>query len=166
MINLVPAICPCCGGQLELDDNMKKAICKYCNNTIIVDEAIEKFKTDSHGNLKISGIKDIDKYIEEANKYFKINEYKNAIARCNDIQSLDSFNDFAFIMKIKCFLGIIGDINEYEEKIKNEDYDSWVNGYAIQALNNKIDDYEITNHSKEYILKELGQENIDKIQKV
>lgn len=56
MINLVPAKCPNCGAQLKLDDNMKRAKCSFCKSTIIVDEAIEKFKTDSKGNLKVSGI--------------------------------------------------------------------------------------------------------------
>ena len=36
MVNLVPAKCPSCGAQLELDDNMKRAECSFCNTKIIV----------------------------------------------------------------------------------------------------------------------------------
>ena len=35
-VNLVPAKCPSCGAQLELDDNMKRAECSFCNTKIIV----------------------------------------------------------------------------------------------------------------------------------
>ena len=36
IVNLVPAKCPSCGAQLELDDNMKRAECSFCNTKIIV----------------------------------------------------------------------------------------------------------------------------------
>lgn len=166
MVNLVPAICPCCGGQLELDDNMKRAECKYCKSTIIVDEAIEKFKTDSQGNLKISGIKDQDQLLDEANKYFKAQDYKKALNRYDALLNLDTFNPTLITMKIKCMINIIGDISVYDRKLKTGNEEAWIYGYALKEMNSRINTLNKVNNSKEQILDELGEKNLNKIRKI
>ena len=76
MINLVPAKCPNCGAQLELDDNMKRAECKFCKSTIIVDEAT----------------KDYSDKIETARKYMKLKKYGDAERVIDNVLKEDELN--------------------------------------------------------------------------
>ena len=124
MIKLVPAICPCCGAKLDLDDNMKRAECIFCKNTIIVDDAIEKFKTDFKGNLMVSGIKTLDQLIEEAKKYYKVGDYDKAIETSDKIFELDAFNEDAIVTKTNSLLKIWDNIEGNEEKLKYDDYNA------------------------------------------
>lgn len=38
--------CPSCGGALKLDSSKEKVVCGYCGNEIIIQQAIQKVKTD------------------------------------------------------------------------------------------------------------------------
>ena len=40
---LVPAICPKCGGALEVDDSQEAAVCKYCSTPFIAEKAINNY---------------------------------------------------------------------------------------------------------------------------
>ncbi len=40
---LVPAICPKCGGSLEVDDSQEAAVCKYCSTPFIAEKAINNY---------------------------------------------------------------------------------------------------------------------------
>lgn len=42
---IVPAICPSCGGTLRVDSGKEAAICEYCNNAYIVQDAINNYNT-------------------------------------------------------------------------------------------------------------------------
>ena len=42
---IVPAICPNCGGQLEVDNSHDAAVCKYCGTPFIVEKAINNYTT-------------------------------------------------------------------------------------------------------------------------
>lgn len=44
-MSLVPAKCPECGGDINIDQNKKVAICEFCKQPFIVEEAINKFNT-------------------------------------------------------------------------------------------------------------------------
>ena len=91
MVNLVPAKCPSCGAQLELDDNMKRAECKFCKSTIIVDDAIEKYKLEISGNVKVSGIQGESDKIDIARKYIKLDKYEEAQKIINEILEKNPF---------------------------------------------------------------------------
>lgn len=106
MIKLVPAKCPCCGANLELDDNLKKTECKYCKTTIIVDEAIEKYQIEVAGKIKISGIQDDDDKLEIAKNYIIIKNYAKAKETLEDILEKNPFNINAvkMIMEVNILL--------------------------------------------------------------
>lgn len=161
MVNLVPAKCPCCGGQLELDDNMKRAECKYCRNTIIVDEAIEKFKTDSQGNLKISGIKDQDKLLEEARKYYKLKRYQDAIDTCSNIISIDAFNDDAFALEFKSAFEQLKSKGNLVEEIRNGNDKFWNLALKLKKFYAMMQDVIKANNSKDYIYNEIGEDLLE-----
>ncbi|MBQ6521059.1 MAG: hypothetical protein IJI14_20315 [Anaerolineaceae bacterium] len=42
-VKFVPAACPKCGGQLEVDPSQEAAVCKYCGTPFIVDKAIQNY---------------------------------------------------------------------------------------------------------------------------
>lgn len=92
MIKLVPAKCPSCGAQLELDDNMKKAKCDFCKNTVIVDDAIAKYKFEISGNVKVSGIKDYSDKLLTVKKHLKAGKYINAKDSLEKILEDDEYN--------------------------------------------------------------------------
>ena len=91
MVNLVPAKCPSCGAQLELDDNMKRAECKFCKSTIIVDEAIQKYQVELKGNVKVSGIQGESDKIDIAKKYIKLDKYEEAEKILNEVIEKNPF---------------------------------------------------------------------------
>lgn len=42
-VKFVPAICPKCGGQLEVDPAQEAAVCKFCGTPFIVEKAIQNY---------------------------------------------------------------------------------------------------------------------------
>lgn len=55
-MSLVPAKCPECGGNINIDPNKKAANCEFCKQPFIVEEAINNFNTTynitNHNNIK------------------------------------------------------------------------------------------------------------------
>ena len=56
---LVPAICPKCGGTLEVDDSQEAAVCKYCSTPFIAERAINNYV--SHHNTYINNATIVNK---------------------------------------------------------------------------------------------------------
>ena len=54
-VKFVPAACPKCGGQLEVDPTQEAAVCKYCGTPFIVDKAIQNY------NIQHAHIDHVDK---------------------------------------------------------------------------------------------------------
>ncbi len=42
-VKFVPAVCPKCGGQVEVDPSQEAAVCQYCGTAFIVDKAIQNY---------------------------------------------------------------------------------------------------------------------------
>ena len=102
MKKLVPAKCPNCGANLKLDDNMKKAECKYCQATIIVDEAIENYKIDVSGSkVKIDKSDTLGNYYKMAESAYESDNKKEAEDYCNKIIEEDINNYKAWFLKGK-----------------------------------------------------------------
>lgn len=124
MIRLVPAKCPNCGAQLELDDNLKKTQCKYCRTTIIVDDAIEKYQVELSGKIEVEGIKNRNDFLKQAKKHFKVEEYEKAKEYLNKIIQEDKFDIEAYSELIKCDI----------ELLKQKDYELYAS-----TMNKKVD---------------------------
>ena len=84
MVNLVPAKCPNCGAQLELDDNMKRAECSFCKSTIIVDDAIAKYKVEISGEVKVDGIVGKEELLKNAESKIKVGRYDDGFKDYRD----------------------------------------------------------------------------------
>ena len=42
---LVPAKCPECGGNINIEANKRAAICEFCKQPFVVEDAINNFNT-------------------------------------------------------------------------------------------------------------------------
>ena len=78
MIKLQAAVCPQCGGQIEVNPKLEKTICQYCGTTILVDDAVQKYKIELSGKVKVDGVKNRDDFLEQAKKHFKVEEFLEA----------------------------------------------------------------------------------------
>jgi DNA-directed RNA polymerase subunit RPC12/RpoP len=47
-IKLIPAVCPRCGGNLRLPDNLQKAFCTYCGTEILIGKTDAKQKVECY----------------------------------------------------------------------------------------------------------------------
>ena len=55
-MKLVAAVCPSCGAKLNVNPNEETVVCKYCSSTIIIQDAIAKYKIEISGNVEISNL--------------------------------------------------------------------------------------------------------------
>ncbi len=61
-IKLVPAICPQCGGTLEVDPGQDTAVCQFCGSQVIIEKAINNYNVQNahidhadHVSIDMSG---------------------------------------------------------------------------------------------------------------
>ncbi len=57
---LVPALCPKCGGILQVEDSQEAAVCQYCSTPFIAEKAINNYITQQNT------------YIQNASNAYKI----------------------------------------------------------------------------------------------
>lgn len=46
-VKFVPAVCPKCGGQLQVDPSQEAAVCQFCGTPFIVEKAIHNYTIQS-----------------------------------------------------------------------------------------------------------------------
>ncbi len=141
MVKLVPAKCPSCGANLELDDNLKRTECEFCKTTIIVDEAIQKYQIELKGRLKVSN--DYSGKIETAKKYIKLKEYGNAKRVIENILEEDELNLEALKIKVELNIkaeSIIGSIYTDNFDFKKEREILELDSSVVEYIENLISD--------------------------
>lgn len=72
----VAAICPACGGQLQLDDSLEKGFCQYCGTQIIVQDAIHGVKIE--GPVQVMGISTLETELRNVSAYIKLGKLEDA----------------------------------------------------------------------------------------
>ena len=55
-MKLVPAKCPNCGANIEVDALGTATQCNYCKSAILVDDAIQKLKVELEGSVEIKNL--------------------------------------------------------------------------------------------------------------
>lgn len=53
---LVPAKCPQCGANIEIDDSKDAGICEYCGTAFITEKAINNYYTTNHINANVVNV--------------------------------------------------------------------------------------------------------------
>lgn len=147
MIKLVPAKCPNCGATLELDDNLKKTECKYCNTSIIVDDAIAKYKIEVSGEVKVDGIIGKNTLLDQAKKHMAIGELEAAEVI---LRQIISGHDRFDIEVYACLLQVLA--REFAFNEEDQDMSElFMEDYVVKAFDETAgryredDDYENNN---------------------
>ena len=107
-------------------------------------------------------MKEVEKILEDANKFYKIQEYQQAINTCNYALSLEPFNNDIYIMKLKCFLKFVEPVDDLENKIKAGDKIVWHNCRGIEYVYNDFCKIMDANDSKDYMYEKIGNDKIEK----
>ena len=121
-MKLTAAKCPSCGASIEVDRNEENTICEYCKSNIIIEDAVQKYKIELSGKVKISGIKDNDDRLKDAINYYELDEFKNATATLNTIIADEPFNIEAHIWLVKTNVKQFCQLYEENEFESDSDY--------------------------------------------
>lgn len=82
-MSFVSVKCTHCGGRIELDDQREKGFCMYCGSQIVYKEAFQNMELS--GEVPIKGIADLEKLLQNAETFVKLEEYKKAAGILLDI---------------------------------------------------------------------------------
>jgi len=100
-VKLVPAKCTGCGATLRVDARESAAICPYCKNAYIVDQAINNYNVKVDGNLhvgsaiiNVSGVS-VDNLLKRAKDFASRGDFKRALDYCNQVLDIDFNNKMA-----------------------------------------------------------------------
>lgn len=106
-MNLVPAICPQCGGQIEVDKTQEAAVCKYCGTPFIVEKAINIYSTTVTNNnsfegatINVSGA-NIENLLKLANNALEAGNGEEAINFCNKALEIEPEKSEAWYIKMR-----------------------------------------------------------------
>ncbi len=77
-MKLVSAKCPSCGANLKVNKNDETIKCEYCQQNIIIDDAIACYKLKISGIVSIDGISTNSDLIKSGNELISIGEYLQA----------------------------------------------------------------------------------------
>ena len=99
-MELKDAKCPNCGGQLKLDPNLEKGICRYCNTEILVSEAIHRYK------VEVDGIATIKSSMVRASNQLADGDYDGAMKTFKHIIEIDPENSEAYYEMFRCSVDI------------------------------------------------------------
>lgn len=75
----VKAKCTNCGGSLQVDSEKKAAICPFCNQAYVVEDAINNYITNIHANVvNITDDRSANARIKAAEAFLKLGEWDKA----------------------------------------------------------------------------------------
>lgn len=111
MIKLKDAKCPSCGANIQVNDKLSNTICQYCGSTVLIEEAIEKYKIELSGKVEVDGIKGRNSKISLAKKHMKLNEWYLAKNILLELVSEDPFDTEAYINLVKTDLNLLKDMS-------------------------------------------------------
>ena len=150
-MKLVAAKCPSCGASIEVNEKSETTKCKYCQQAILIEDAIAKYKLEISGEVEIKNLPKIDNYLKKANRNFKEKNYDDAYKDYNEVLTLDPDNTLALIRYSICktYLnnGIDFKLDHLQTTFKNvvellkkqEKYDEIINDY-INDVCDVVDD--------------------------
>lgn len=78
---LIPAKCPQCEANVELDKNLETAFCSYCGTKIIIKDIVKKIKIVNNPSL--------ENYLKLADRYYEQGEYKDALENYNSALKIE-----------------------------------------------------------------------------
>lgn len=136
---LVPAKCPQCGGNIEVDNSNEAGICKFCGTPFITEKAINNYNTYITNNfagatINVAGA-NVDNLLVLAKNAEEVNNYDDAKNYYSRILEIQPNNCDALIGK-----GISALYSSNLNDIKSNE----LIGYINKALDYKKNEPEIT----------------------
>lgn len=107
-MKLIPAKCPSCGANIDVDRSLKFTKCQYCGTEIVVEEAIENL-------LKVE-LKDsptLENYLKLGNRYFENLEYEEAYKIYCKAEEINPDNPIVVLRRGLCRTMIV-DYNHFD----------------------------------------------------
>ena len=71
-------------------------------------------------------MKNVENFLEDAKKFYKIKEYQKSINSCNSALNIEPFNEDAASLKVKCLLTYLIEDENLESKIKEGNKQRWI----------------------------------------
>lgn len=75
----VPAKCPCCGGEIQIDDSRKEAFCSFCGAKFIAESAICYYNTTNeyhieHADFHVEDSRGIESRLANAESFLTVHK--------------------------------------------------------------------------------------------
>lgn len=139
-MKLVAAVCPSCGAKLDVNPNEETVVCKYCSSTIIIQDAIAKYKIEISGNVEISNLPKVDNYIKIAERHLKDCEYQDAFDYYKKAIELDPDNPFFLLRYEMCRIYLNDEIDYLFDRLMKyfNEYASVKTGQDISEITTEI----------------------------
>lgn len=142
-MDLVMAICPQCGKELEVDRSQEAAVCTYCKTPFVVDKAINGFANGTvhnpNGNYyNHSGI-DINALFKRIDMFFEDKDYQNVLIYADKILDVDPENADAYVSKLLAEAKVDTLKELKNSKVELECYPSYK--YALRFVDDSTKEY-------------------------
>jgi len=92
----VAAKCTNCGGELQLDDNLKTGYCMFCGSRVVIQEAIDLKKVQIEGKVSVEGLATVENLLMRGNQSMEAGEYKKAEDFFEQVINIDAKNHAAW----------------------------------------------------------------------
>lgn len=90
-MKFVPAKCPNCGAEIQVDEGMTKGFCQYCGSSFFIEDAKNLLKEAFAGNNRMQ----IENLVNRACQFFNEKDFDRAEEYCNKVLDMDTQNERA-----------------------------------------------------------------------
>lgn len=159
----VQAKCPVCGGMLAVDDTKKAAVCQFCGDAFVVEEAVNNYITNNITNNTVNNnigdgaivnvyeqSKSVSALLERVAQFLEDKDWNSASQYCEDILDIDPQNAQAYLGKLMAELQVSkkADLVKHKTLESSANYQrilkygdkamlDELNGYLLEANNKK-----------------------------
>lgn len=168
-MSLLRAKCPNCGGELTVEDGKKAAVCQFCNEAFIVEEAVNNYITNHVTNNNIGegavvnvygNAKSVPTLLERVTQFLEDKDWTSADKYCEEILDMDPKNAQAYLGKLMAELHVA----QKSELVRHKAFDNSVNYQRAM----KYGDARLQDELKAYLAeandKNPNQEKLEKYQ--
>lgn len=146
-MKLIPARCPSCGADIEVNKENETTKCKYCDTRIIIDDAIAKYKVELSGKVTVENLPTVINLIKLGTRHLDKNEYEPAQEKFAKALELDADNSELIVKDalarvaqkeiVEASLNrLLSSIKDAKEYCKEKELEEYVM-YCVEHLDHK-----------------------------
>lgn len=174
-MSLLQAKCTNCGGELTVDDGKKAAVCQFCGEAFIVEEAVNNYITNHITNNTVNNnigdgavvnvyenSRSIPALLERVTQFLEDKDWDSADKYCEEILDMDPKNAQAYVGKLMAELHVQkkADLVRHKQMGASVNYQRALQ-YGDTSLQNELKSYFAEANDKN-----RSQEKIQKYQEV